>query len=366
MVLSNTILEYSGLGEFYEDPSTTKEIIGTSTGAFAIGDTVTQDTSGATGTVSPYATANGGTGLYLCLVTGTFAATGNPHIHKDSNPAVYFTPTGVFTKNHVGPKIIGCKIQDNTDGNAVYLGANVYGAIITANELQASTSGHFAIYLDGSDRNIIQGNRFLAHHASASGHIALGSAGSSGNIIQGNHFVLTSDTVPAIVFETSSLSNLITGNVFSQNYASPVVNPIVRYNGLEQNIVNDNLFYNNNGYDISYQYQSVQWTSQAETTAPAWKAAYNNTNAGWTTGEELTLPSAKVGMERQFYVQANKYLRVGPDSTDTISITVGGGAQQAAGKYIQSTTIGDFIFLKCVIANQWECMAVKGTWEVEG
>jgi len=436
MILSNVILERNGLGEFYQDTATSKTITGTSTGAFAIGDTVTQDTSGATGTVEYVATADSGVSLRLCKASSSLTASGNPLIRNDKDPTnIYFTPTNVVINNTTGAKMLICKIQDNITGYGVHLKGTITGTLIIDSEFQSNVSGKYSIYLEGAVGSVIMGSRFLDHHASASGYINIGgNVTTTRNNVQGNYFTLKSDAVPAVVFgSTNAFSNIVTGNIIHQNYSTPVVNPIVRASGQERNIVNNNLFTNSVPGDISHQYQNVQWQGWSDAVSSVQKASEENTHAGWTSHKRFYLPAAVVGLERIFYVTANKYLSIQPaplivtgtkegtltagdvvtqetssavgtvisstattlelnvttptfagtgtsytiskdggnyfespsayTTPESVAIAVG-GAQQAASKYIESTAIGDYIWLKCLIAGEWECLGVKGTWVV--
>ena len=88
-------------------------------------------------------------------------------------------------------------------------------------------------------------------------------------------------------------------------------------------------------------------------------------NAPSTSAAVFNLPAALVGMEFYFYVLAAFAMRINPDGTETIGLP-SSGAQQAAGKYIEADAVGEYVHIACVTAGQWETLAYRGTWTVEG
>ena len=88
-------------------------------------------------------------------------------------------------------------------------------------------------------------------------------------------------------------------------------------------------------------------------------------NAPSTSAAVFNLPAALVGMEFYFYVLAAFALRINPDGTETIGLP-SSGAQQAGGKYIEADAVGEYVHIACVKAGQWETLAYRGTWTVEG
>lgn len=88
-------------------------------------------------------------------------------------------------------------------------------------------------------------------------------------------------------------------------------------------------------------------------------------NAPSTSAAVFNLPAALVGMEFYFYVLAAFAMRINPDGTETIGLP-SSGAQQAAGKYIEADAVGEYVHIACVKAGQWETLAYRGTWTVEG
>ena len=88
-------------------------------------------------------------------------------------------------------------------------------------------------------------------------------------------------------------------------------------------------------------------------------------NAPSTSAAMFNLPAALVGMEFLFCVLAAFAMRINPDGTETIGLP-SSGVQQAAGKYIEADAPGEYVHIACVKAGQWEALAYRGTWSVEG
>ena len=88
-------------------------------------------------------------------------------------------------------------------------------------------------------------------------------------------------------------------------------------------------------------------------------------NTPSTSAAVFNLPAALPGMEFRFYVLSAFALRINPDGTETIGLP-SSGVQQAAGKYIEADAVGEYVDIACVKAGQWETLAYRGTWAVEG
>ena len=63
-------------------------------------------------------------------------------------------------------------------------------------------------------------------------------------------------------------------------------------------------------------------------------------------------------MEFRFHVLAAYRLRVNPNGTEVLR-------GKAAGAYRYSDTIGDFLWVKCIVAGTWEMTLESGTWTDE-
>ena len=57
-------------------------------------------------------------------------------------------------------------------------------------------------------------------------------------------------------------------------------------------------------------------------------------------------------------------IRVQPDGTDTLNLTVG-GSQEGAGKYAEANAAEESIYYKCFESGKWHAQSVGGTWTVE-
>jgi hypothetical protein len=99
-------------------------------------------------------------------------------------------------------------------------------------------------------------------------------------------------------------------------------------------------------------------------TLPAQESGSSYSNAGATFAITFTLPPALPGLTYSFYVMDTDGVRVDPSSTETTNKTIG-GSQEAAGKYITSSTVGDYIRLRCTKAGEWQALEVVGTWTAE-
>ena len=89
------------------------------------------------------------------------------------------------------------------------------------------------------------------------------------------------------------------------------------------------------------------------------------TNNGAEATVTFTLPAALPGMEFLAYVLAAQELRLDPNGTETIGLP-SSGVQQAGGKYLSADAVGEYLYIACVKAGQWETLNYRGTWTVEG
>lgn len=87
------------------------------------------------------------------------------------------------------------------------------------------------------------------------------------------------------------------------------------------------------------------------------------TNAGASGATVWALPAAKKGMRVKAIVQAAQALRLDPSGTETIALP--SGVQQAAGKYVQNSTIGSYLHLVVLTDGKWDVEAFNGTWTAE-
>lgn len=107
---------------------------------------------------------------------------------------------------------------------------------------------------------------------------------------------------------------------------------------------------------------SVSASGGTVAAADASRGAYVS-NAGATGAVVYALPAAKVGMRVNAVVQAAQALRLDPNGTETVALPT--GVQQAAGKYIQASTVGATIQLVVLTAGKWDVAASSGTWASE-
>jgi len=84
-------------------------------------------------------------------------------------------------------------------------------------------------------------------------------------------------------------------------------------------------------------------------------------NKGATAENYHTLPPAKVGLFYGFYCQDADGIRATAVGTDTISAAA---SVSAAAGYINSTTVGSFIWLACLEDGSWVTLSLVGTWGV--
>ena len=88
------------------------------------------------------------------------------------------------------------------------------------------------------------------------------------------------------------------------------------------------------------------------------------TNSGASGAIAATLPPAVLGLRYRFEVRTAQALRIDPNGTETLNKIVG-GSQLAAGEYVYSSTVGDFIEFECKTDGDWEAVSVNGTWAEE-
>lgn len=329
--------------------------------AFVVGEWVTATGSGATGRVRVL----GGLGAATVEVyeeTGTFAV--GDVINSDNTTAQMPALSAVSYVNSIGPKIVNCKIYDN-DGHDLVIGPKCDMTMITNSEFKAN-SGKYAIYCMGKE-SIINGNRFQAMDSGSSGFIGLDKDATVGtsayrSVINNNFFDVQQASTPGVHFiDATVVGNLVSNNVFLLAASGiPWKADVAWRQGVNKtwnNLIEDS------DEDITH-----NWIYETLYNGTFTLLDYHNgtlfNNDDHTGSQQVTLPAAEVGMEFTFLVTVAQQIQINPNGTETTNKTVG-GAQEAAGKYIYSSTIGDFIRLQCIKAGQWECMAVVGTWSVE-
>lgn len=84
-------------------------------------------------------------------------------------------------------------------------------------------------------------------------------------------------------------------------------------------------------------------------------------NLGATAENYHTLPPAHSGLFYGFYCADADGIRATAAGTDTVRAA---GSVSAAGGYINSTTIGSFIWLVCLVDGSWVASTLVGTWGV--
>ena len=86
------------------------------------------------------------------------------------------------------------------------------------------------------------------------------------------------------------------------------------------------------------------------------------TNTGAAAMAFHTLPAAVLGAHYHAYVAVAVGIRLKASGADTIR---NGSLESAAGGFIQSTTVGSWLDLVCVVANKWAARPEANDWEVE-
>ena len=85
------------------------------------------------------------------------------------------------------------------------------------------------------------------------------------------------------------------------------------------------------------------------------------TNEGASGAVTFSLPAATVGQRYTFHVMAAQELRIDPNGTETIALP-SSGAQGTAGQYLTADAVGEWVYIECVKAGQWQVMGYIGTW----
>ncbi len=355
----NVVIEFcTGVGLKIDNPPETV-VAGTATGGFTVLDTVTQQNTAATGTVTT--TISGGAGnLTIDISSGTF--NDSDTIDNDGSAST-FAPSAVNAQTTTGPKLTNCKIQQNSADHQVELESRVFASCFTNCEFKASVAGKYAIYFDGSDKNIVNACRFLASNATASGYVGLDNS-AHWNIISNCFFSLTNDITVGVDIGSGSIGNLTVGCMFFDDTTTPIPWDDTASNRGRNEFIN-NVVRDNTGLSKTHDHIRFHWAA-GSLAGFTGKRIYDNALVGWADDEELVLPAAEVGMEFEFYnVSATKAMRVGPNGSEVMEKSLGGGLE-AAGKYIEADSEGEYIHLLCTKAGEWRCVKVIGSWTVEG
>jgi len=83
------------------------------------------------------------------------------------------------------------------------------------------------------------------------------------------------------------------------------------------------------------------------------------TNEGATGTVILTLPAAAIGLEYEFYIQANQTFTITAGSGDTIRS--GTNVSTAAGT-VSNNTVGNMIRIVAINSTEWIARTITGTW----
>lgn len=100
-------------------------------------------------------------------------------------------------------------------------------------------------------------------------------------------------------------------------------------------------------------------------TLEASESGSEHTNAGASGTITIVLPAATVGQWFVFRVSDAFELRLDPNGSETIGMP-STGVQGAAGKYLVADAVGEWVKLKCLIAETWTAQGYAGTWTAEG
>lgn len=85
------------------------------------------------------------------------------------------------------------------------------------------------------------------------------------------------------------------------------------------------------------------------------------TNTGAAGAVVFTLPTADPGLVYYFNVQVAQTFTITADTSDKIRST---STLSAAAGSASCSTIGNTLMLVCTAANEWEVMAIGGSWTV--
>lgn len=123
---------------------------------------------------------------------------------------------------------------------------------------------------------------------------------------------------------------------------------------------------NNNSFHFSQTGASIYYPGQVSTTnltLTANQSGQTFVMTGTSNDTKFTLPTAVPGMKYTFINDTTAWIRIKPQSTDTINFST-----FAAGQAIQdstSTAKGDFVIFYCMVANKWSIVrGGSGTWVV--
>jgi hypothetical protein len=355
-------------------------LVGTVTGTLEDGEYVTQATSGASGFV--IGSHTGSSTVYLHGVNGTFSSsytvTGKKSGATLPTPSVSTTTTPFSTPTYQGPKCSLLKVQQN-EQHQWRIGYGIANTLIANSEIQATESGYAGILVEEAYGTVITGNRFSAAGSGSEGYIALGdpddySVVVVGLTVTGNHFYLDYD-IPAVAARRYTAKHggiTVAGNTFDMIYSGAKSDPVPNWyyglriaDGLETNSYLDRSLQ----YEISSQFRFKEFDPSntadplgySSSTIVASQGRYKNHTV---TNGIKTLPAALPGMWFELLVVEADDCGFDPSGTETLAITAG-GAQQAAGKYVHASTVGNWIRLECFTAGEWECTGINGTWAVE-
>jgi hypothetical protein len=374
VVINNSVIEFCtgpGLAVYAENNYTLTG--GTLSGSLALGETVVQASTNASGRTY-YAYANGATTLNVCWDSGS-VWTASQLITGQTSGATY-TPAAVTYNRGVGPKVYGCKIIANSS-DQVYLGPLTYLTTITGSEL-SPRSGYYAIALAGSAENMIVANRFNGLVSGSKGFIGFIRANDAfGNPrtayqtqISSNSFIVDLPNIPAIDcnYDTNAYSNAL--NVISNNVFIVYGSDYLAWNNPALGgTVNRNIFRNNQIVTDSenlthkWSYEKLPNSNNVVYLYYASPGQVYETSQ-FTTTRTVKLPFAEVGRDIAFIVGNSNALQIDPQDTETLNLTVG-GLQQAAGKYATCSGPGTYIRYKCIKPGRWDAVEVIGTWTVE-
>jgi len=311
---------------------------------------------------------------------------------------VRVTTTAPIVNNRLNYKFEGNKFC-NPGGPAVYtatLGSPSAGTFtLTVNGLTTATIAYNAASSAVQSAiealaNVGTGNVTVSGSAGGPYTVTLGSRyayphvlSGSGASLTGGSFAITSAPTTAaqycLLFTMSNLSlsaDIVLGTIVNNTFCAPAYTTLTGVNGcLLQNsdsITVSAYVRSNDADDGIVEYPAVTglWdfevieNNASSKTLSASENGQSFSNKGAAGTVTYTLPTAIVGREYAFYVQAAQALRIDPNSTETTNNSVG-GSQGGAGKYIGSSTIGDYVRLRCTKTGEWQVMGIVGTWAVE-
>jgi hypothetical protein len=368
-VADDVISEFCGGQGLQQSDQYVFQLTGTSSGAFSIGQAVTQATSGAAGVVTTNALTSASTAMLVVSNNATaFDAT-----HVVSGGGQTFTPTASVAQVDHGFKLTNSKIQQNL-GQQVLLYNIAYGEF-TNSEFGFAAASKYGVRIVNGDHNQFNNIFFTGMASNASGCIDIGSQGATtDNSFNNIQCTTGSNSSYGLIFGNISEGNTCTNVNVNQAYTSPTLVPINFLGGVNRNICNPgrdgNRVTNSTSStqrDISgnYYYWAATPTASggygdlsAKGATPLW-AAYTNSNAtNWPSATPLILPAAKIGLQMEFAVGAANVMYIQTAGTDKIQTP--GGTMGGAGGHIQDTTIGDWVNLRVATAGVWTVESYYG------